>query len=347
MDDPWGVVAAPRRQAAQDAVAATFGRTPVEAIRPLSGGNSATNFRIDVAGRAYALRLEAQAGGIRDPARTYPCLQAASAAGLSPAVRHLDVAAGVAILDFHTPVPLSQYPGGVPALTAELGRMVARLQAVPGFPAFGRFPDLVRAIFDYVRGSTLFATGLLGAHAEAFETAAAAYPWAAEPRVASHNDINASNLIFDGRRLWLIDWETAFRNDPFADLAGVVVETLQRITGDPAEITDLQEVLLRAWVGGTPGQRERDRLTLMKPLVRIYQASVLLSPFPERLPQGAPFPDVSPMTRAAFRAALAEGRLRPGTPEVSIAYARILLADFMDFCAAPQTKAAMARLAAG
>jgi hypothetical protein len=342
MGDLWSVVAEPRRAAAQDAVAAAFGRAPVESIRPLSGGNSATNFRIDVAGRAYALRLEAERSVIRDPDRTYPCLEAASAAGLSPAVRHLDRANGVAISDFHAPVPLADYPGGVSGLTAELGRMVARLQGLAPFPSFGRFTDLVRAMFDYVRNSTLFAPGLLDPHLEAFEMAAAAYPWAAEPRVASHNDINANNLIFDGTRLWLIDWETAFRNDPFADLAGVMVETLPRIA---PETSELEDVLLSAYVGRTPNQRERDRLTLMKPLVRIYQAHLLLTQFPERLPPGAPFPDLTAMPRTEFRAAHAEGRLRP--PELTLAYARILLADFMGLFETPETKAAMARLCAG
>jgi aminoglycoside phosphotransferase (APT) family kinase protein len=347
MQDPWGVVAEPRRAAARDAVAAAFGRAPVEGVRPLSGGNSATNFRIDVAGRAYALRLEADHGGIRDPARTYPCLEAASAAGIAPAVRYLDRAGGVAILDFHAPVPLSEYPGGLQALTAELGRLVARLQALPPFPAFGRFTDLVRAMFDYVRGSSLFAPGLLDPHAEAFEEAAVVYPWAAEPRVASHNDINAFNLIFDGARLWLIDWETAFRNDPFADLAGIVGETLLRMSDEPAVIAELEGVLLNAYVRRTPHQRERDRLTLMKPLVRIYQACLLLTQFPERLPPGAPFMDLTAMTRSEFRAAREDGRLRLKTPELTLAYARILLADFTGLFAAPETKAAMARLALG
>jgi aminoglycoside phosphotransferase (APT) family kinase protein len=347
MDDWWGVVPEPRREAARDAVAAAFGGAPLEAIRPLSGGNSATSFRIDVAGRAYALRLEAERAGIRDPDRTYPCLEAASAAGLAPAVRHLDRAHGVTILDFHTPVPLADYPGGVPALTAELGRMVARLQALAPFPKFGRFADLVRAMLDYVRASALFAPGLLDPHAEAFETLAEAYPWAGEPRVASHNDINANNLVFDGVRLWLIDWETAFRNDPFADLAVIVRETLLRITAADTVAPELEDVLLTAWAGRAPVQRDRDRLAVMNPLMRIYQACLLLTQFPERLPSGAPFPDLAAMTRAEFRAARAEGRLPLGAPEVSLAYARVLLAEFLALSAAPETKAAMQRLAAG
>jgi aminoglycoside phosphotransferase (APT) family kinase protein len=347
MDDPWSVVAEPRRAAVRDAVVAAFGRAAVEAVRPLTGGNSATNFRIDVAGRPYALRLEAENGGIRDPERTYPCLEAASAAGLSPAVRYLDPSGGVAIVDFHAPVPLADYPGGALGLAAELGRMVARLQSLAPFPTFGRFAELVRAVFGYVSGSRLFAPGLLDAHAEAFEALAAAYPWAAEPRVASHNDINHNNLLFDGVRLWLIDWETAFRNDPFLDVAVIAGETLLTISQDSSSRPDLEAALLGAWLGRAADQRARDRLALMKPLSRFYQVSLMLSGFADRPMPGTPVTDLAAMTRSEFRAARAQGRLADRSPELPIAYAKILLAEFWELCAAPETKAAMRRLASG
>jgi hypothetical protein len=345
MDGWWSIVAEPRREAARDAVATAFGRTPVERIQPLVAGASATSFRIDVAGRAYALRLEAEPSGIRDPFRTYPCLEAASAAGLTPAVRHLDRAMGVAIVDFHEPVPHADYPGGPLALTAELGRLVARLQALPPFPKWGRIDQVLPLIFDYVRDSKLFAPGLLDAHGEAFGSLAAAYPWGAEPRVASHNDINLNNVIFDGERLWLIDWETAFRNDPFFDLAVVMVESVERLIGEPAP--ELEPVLLAAWLGRAPDQRALDRLTVMKPIAKFYQLNLLLSMFPERLPPGAPFPDLSGMTRSEFRAALAKGRLRSGTPELPLAYAMVLLPEFLALSAAAETRAAMHRLSTG
>jgi hypothetical protein len=43
------------------------------------------------------------------------------------------------------------------------------------------------------------------------------------PLVTSHNDANPSNLIFDGERLLLLDWDMAGPNDPFYDLAAVAV----------------------------------------------------------------------------------------------------------------------------
>jgi aminoglycoside phosphotransferase (APT) family kinase protein len=42
-------------------------------------------------------------------------------------------------------------------------------------------------------------------------------------RVLSHNDVNPTNLAFDGERLFLLDWDTAGKNDPFYDLATISV----------------------------------------------------------------------------------------------------------------------------
>jgi hypothetical protein len=40
--------------------------------------------------------------------------------------------------------------------------------------------------------------------------------------VSSHNDPVPANILFDGRRPWLIDWEWAYRNDPLVDVAIVL-----------------------------------------------------------------------------------------------------------------------------
>ena len=40
--------------------------------------------------------------------------------------------------------------------------------------------------------------------------------------VFGHNDLLAANIIDDGRRLWLIDWDYAGFNSPLFDLGGLV-----------------------------------------------------------------------------------------------------------------------------
>jgi len=44
------------------------------------------------------------------------------------------------------------------------------------------------------------------------------------PRVLCHHDFFWGNLLFDGSKLWVIDWEYADWDDPFFDLAGFCTE---------------------------------------------------------------------------------------------------------------------------
>ena len=51
---------------------------------------------------------------------------------------------------------------------------------------------------------------------------AAVYPLHDPDMVSSHNDLfKPDNILFDGQRVWLVDWEAAFLNDRYADLAVV------------------------------------------------------------------------------------------------------------------------------
>src|SRR5581483_9862851 len=47
---------------------------------------------------------------------------------------------------------------------------------------------------------------------------AAVYPHETD-MASSHNDLfKPDNILFDGHRVWLVDWEAAFLNDRYADL---------------------------------------------------------------------------------------------------------------------------------
>ena len=40
-------------------------------------------------------------------------------------------------------------------------------------------------------------------------------------RVVSHNDVNPGNVLWDGRKAWLIDWEVSSLAHPYYDLAAL------------------------------------------------------------------------------------------------------------------------------
>ena len=194
----------------------------------------------------------------------YVCMKTAVDAGLAPPVHYIDPTEGVAIMDFIPQRPLSEYPGGPAALARDLGRMIARLQRTLLFPQLLEYPVFLDRMLGFIRGSGMFAAGLLDAHAAGFERIRQVYPWNASSPVSSHNDPNPRNIIFDGERLWLIDWETAFRNDPLTDVAILA----ENFAGTP----ELEDALLQGWLERPADRELRARLVLMRQLTRLYYA---------------------------------------------------------------------------
>ena len=124
------------------------------------------------------------------------------------------------------------------------GALLNKLQALPPFPRFMDYTVLVDRLWKHVCRTGLFADGVLDAASQRLAELREVYAPEAENHVSSHNDFLPRNLLFDGKRLWLIDWENAFRNDPLVDLA----IALDNFAPSP----ELEEVLLHAWLGRTP-----------------------------------------------------------------------------------------------
>ena len=210
---------AAQRETICAALKAAFGATPIDAITPIAGGASgASVFRVDVRGRRYVLRLEGVPSPLRNP-HQYVSMRIAADAGIAPMIRYIDETARIAVIDFVEGQPLAGYPGGPLALAQALGQLLRRVQATPPFPRFVDYPDLVGRLWAYVCRTGLFAPSVLDAHTEHLSRIRETYVWDSTDSVSSHNDAIPGNILFDGRRLWLIDWESAYRNDPLVDVA--------------------------------------------------------------------------------------------------------------------------------
>lgn len=331
--DPFDAVPPARREAARAAVKTALGCTPVTLLRAVPGGASALVYRLETDARPYLLRVEAGANALQNPDH-YACMKAAVDAGLAPPVYFADPAQGIALIEFVKQRPLHEYPGGFPGLVREVGRLLRRLQDAADFPMPPLpYVDLIRRMLRFVLGSGVFATGLLDPHLEGFERIAAAYPWNEAGRVSSHNDPNPRNLLFDGTRLWLIDWETGYRNEPLTDAAVVTHE----LAGTPA----LQGELLRSLLGREPDPGANARLFLLQQLTRLFFACAIFRRFagdPSRTPDA----DLTALTGTEFVAALQEGRLRIGTPELLYAWGKMYLAGFRHGLTVPEFATALA-----
>jgi aminoglycoside phosphotransferase (APT) family kinase protein len=326
-----------RRDVARDALQAAFAGATT-AITPVTGGASgALTYRVEAHGRPYLLRLE---GARRSPLRNphqYTCMQIASEAGVAPGLHYVDAEAGVAIMDFLPVHPLEEFPGGRVALARAAGQLVARLQATVPFPQFIDYFDALDRMLRYLRSTKLFAPGLLDPHAEGFGRIRAALPKSTR-QVSAHNDPNPRNMLFDGERLWLVDWETAYRNDPLVDVA---------ILLDQLECTpEMEQAVLAGWSGGAPDASQCARLTLIRAATRLYYAGLMLMPF-AAVPRERPDGDLSAPTPAAFRRDVEEGRLAAASPETLFVLGKMQLAGFLAALAAPGFEEALARAADG
>ena len=316
MADVFAAIAEDRRAAALAAIASVADPAAVTSVRPITGGASgASTLRVDTSSDTYLLRLEVGREGFRNPERSYPCLRTAAAAGIAPAVHHADDAAGALLTDFVVERPLASFPGGEPALVRALGELVARLQATAPFPRVTKdFGALVAALLDLVRDG-LFAPGVLDGIVAGLARVRAEYP-AAGAQVSAHNDINPRNVLFDGARLWLVDWELAYGNDPLSDVASVA--------NNFSEVPDVDTLVLEGWLGRRPDDESRHRLALMRDLHRLFCGTLLLADFVGRRD---PEPALVALTPEEFRAAIARGELR-GTPELTFVLGKVHLAAF-------------------
>jgi hypothetical protein len=251
---------------------------------------------------------------------------AAAAAGAAPPVHYHDPATGVAIMDFVSGRPLSEHPGGPVGMVRALGALISRVQATPPFPILGDYPEVIGSMLAGLSKSSFFAPGQLDPHAAGFARVWAALSWDTSSLVSCHNDPNPRNILFDGERMWLIDWELACRNHPLVDVAILTTEL--------AETPELEDALLEATFGLTPNGRLRARLSVIRLLTRLFYGCIVLDSLVGTL-RSAPDVGLAALTPAAFRAAVAEGRLASGTPETAYAFGKMSLAAFIDGLATP------------
>jgi aminoglycoside phosphotransferase (APT) family kinase protein len=285
-DDWKALVPEEKHGAVEKALRAAFGTAEVEEVTPLTGGGSgAAVLKVTVGGVPYVLRVIRHVHDLNDPARQFVCLRRASDAGISPRLHYADAADAVSITDHVAPVPLRDHPG--PPLVA-LGEAIKAIQATPTFPAFVNHLDGVDGFIRQVRAAGVLPEGETREHFALYARLAEAYPRHDPDLVSAHNDLNPRNVLFDGARLWIIDWESAFRNDRYADLANVAnfFFTDEPADGGPGWEEDQ---LLGAYFGASPSDYQRARFFLMRQVSHLSYAMLLALLALSRRPPGHPW----------------------------------------------------------
>lgn len=260
-----------KRLAVDLALSTAFGTTTLDAVKPLAGGLSgASIYRIRVGGIAYLLRIEGAPDAFRDPGRWYRCMGAAAAAFLAPRVRYADAADGVAIMDFiEERSVVLDYRGTRADLIVEAAQTIRALHETPAFPALVDYMDGMDGLIWTFQASGLIAPAATRELFDRYAVLRAGYRTAEGDRVSSHNDLNPRNILYDGARLWLVDWESSFLADRYVDLA-----TLANVF---AHTPEEEALLARTYFGQPPDAQSQARLYLMRQINQVFYGVIMLN----------------------------------------------------------------------
>jgi len=195
-------------------------------IEPIAAGLTNENFRVNVDGHSHFVRLPGPSTELLaiDRRNELHNTRAAATAGVGPRVLHHDPASGALVLEWIEGRTMSN------AAFAEAGtpaRIASALRRLHAGPRFRDDFDMFRLTAFYLRvvddRSIRIPNGYLELmpRMALIETALTAHPL---PTVPCHNDLLAENYLYDGERLWIVDYEYSGNNDPTFELGNTAQE---------------------------------------------------------------------------------------------------------------------------
>jgi thiamine kinase-like enzyme len=246
----------PLLDAAIDAVPGWSGRGDAN-VTPIEEGRTNRNFRVEVGGEAYFLRLsdrETELLGI-DRMAEHSAALAAAAAGVGPEVVAFLPMLGCLVTRWVPGLPLAE---GDLEDVETLERAVKVVRTIHGCPALQSSFSAFRIVEDYRRiaqeRGVVVPDAFEAAHAMAsrIEEGSERAPVPDRP---CHNDLLAPNFIRGDDAMWLVDHEYAGMGDPYFDLGNLSINN--------GLSEDAQERLLQLYFGEVTNTH-RARLGLMR-----------------------------------------------------------------------------------
>lgn len=195
-------------------------------IQPLSGGLTNTNYRVDVDGVPYFVRVPGASTELLaiDRANEYHNTKAASQAGIAPRVLYHIPAHNAMVLEFLDGRTMSKDSLNQPGMPTRMAHAIKRLHAAPRFLLNFNMFRLTEYYLSLCRDRDIKIPDGYNERMEAvkrIEHAMNAKPLSTVP---CNNDLLAENYIDDGKQLWLIDYEYSGNNDPTFELGNTCQE---------------------------------------------------------------------------------------------------------------------------
>jgi thiamine kinase-like enzyme len=193
-------------------------------LSPLTGGITNQNYRVDIAGESFVLRVGGKGTRLLgiDRGREHTCTAIAAQMGVGAEVMHFLASEDVLVTRFIVGNGISPETAAQPETLKRIVASMKRYHKGPDFP--GTFSPF-ETVRDYhkkalERGVT-FPDTLPQVYTLMAQIEDAIGPL--HKSKPCHNDLLASNFIDDGNTIWILDWEYAAMGDIFFDLGNFAV----------------------------------------------------------------------------------------------------------------------------
>ncbi len=204
-----------KQAAVRSALQSAFGVSTFDDISPMTAGlSSALIFRIVVQGKPYLLRIITRTDPMADPTIHFACMKIAAEAGIAPHVWYTSIEDRIAITDFvqATTFTLSEAKIKLPIL-------LRHLHTLPAFPVRLNYMEKVDEFIQKFEASKILPDAMTRDLFRLFRDIKNIYPGDIQQLVSCHNDVKPENILYDGTRAWIVDWEASFLNDRHVDLS--------------------------------------------------------------------------------------------------------------------------------
>lgn len=311
------------------------GQTVTE-IMPLAGGLSTSSvYKIIANGHPYVLKLDAPVSNTSISGAGNPRL--AADAGIAPPLFHQDKVTGISISGYinNTPVRSSFAPD---KLAVELARTIRKAHDIPCPGGGNDLLSIIDGLIAIFKQSGILNGPVFDECFTHFGAVRSKYPWSDKDQVFSHNDLNPNNILCDGERIWIIDWDMASVNDRYIDLANAANYFIHT----PAH----EQLFLGTYFDGPPNERQLSRFFIMRQLCRIIYAMLMFQLAARHKPAGYVHDqEMEGITVSAFGALRSIGQISLASYEGQFMYGKALVNEAVAQMRSARFAEALARLA--
>lgn len=247
------------------AVQQSFGISHWKFVSVLNNGLSgASVYKINIKNRPYVIKLDDISDKMFDLNRVYVILEKAALRDIAPPVYFTDTKQGVVLMKY---IDAKPFPEVTPDSARQLASFFRQLHDAPSFSTwksnFEKLDYLYQQLPTDYQQSSLVQQGISKA---AYLKIHLSDPADIRP---CHCDVHANNLLFDGRKYYLIDWQLATLENFYFDLAGAV---------GSFNFYDevLYQLLLKKYFGREPDHDESEKFVLMRKFLEIYYGIAMI-----------------------------------------------------------------------